>query len=50
MKFSLNLELAFRLSEPVLPAIETECAWLWEFASVLQRANLPIDGWYPCLN
>lgn len=47
MKFSLNLELAFRLSEPVLPAVETECAWLWECASVLQRANLPIDGWYP---
>ncbi|MDP9651644.1 hypothetical protein [Paraburkholderia caledonica] len=44
MNYSLNLELAFRLSAAELPTIETEYHRLWQFASTLQVAGFPIDG------
>ncbi|MGY6130033.1 Imm52 family immunity protein (plasmid) [Paraburkholderia strydomiana] len=47
MNYSLNLELTFRLSAPELPTIESEYHRLWQFASALQVAGFPIDGWFP---
>jgi hypothetical protein len=43
----LNIDLTYRLSEPQMPAAEAAYDRLWQFASVLTRANLPIESWHP---
>ena len=47
MSNNMTLDITFRLERPELPSIEEQYASLWRFAKCLERASLPIDGWYP---
>ena len=47
MSNDTTLEITFRLNRADLPTIEEQYATLWRLAKSLERAGLPIDGWYP---
>jgi len=47
MGFHSNIDVTYRVADRQLPTIESEYNRLWQYASVLTRAGLPVDKWHP---